>query len=244
MARRQTPARREAAKGKPAADPATDAPARLPAGDFSTWLTAMGSALRGERGADVPCGTCTACCTSSQFVHIGPDETDTLARIPRALLFPAPGLPRGHVLLGYDERGHCPMLVDNRCSIYAQRPRTCRTYDCRVFAAAAVQPDDDKPLIAQQAGRWQFELDAPADRSRQAAVHAAARFLEQHRNLLADHLTPRNATQLAVLALEIHALFLQHDQSTGQTALTDPDPNVLQAEIERRRPRGGRLSGG
>ncbi len=80
-------------------------------------MAGLQGAIRGERGSEVPCGSCTACCTSSQFVHIGPDETDTLARIPAALLFPAPRQPPGHVLLGYDERGHCPMLVDGRCSI-------------------------------------------------------------------------------------------------------------------------------
>ena len=98
----------------------------------------------------MPCNGCTACCTSSQFVHIGPDETDTLAHIPAELLFPAPLRPRGHVLMGYDERGHCPMLIDNRCSIYEHRPQTCRTYDCRVFPAAGVElEDEDKVLIAR-----------------------------------------------------------------------------------------------
>src|SRR6476659_10784222 len=71
----------------------------LAAGDFSTWLSGMQAALRGDEDADVPCGTCTACCTSSQFVHIEPDEADALAHIPAALLFPAPRLPKGHVLL-------------------------------------------------------------------------------------------------------------------------------------------------
>lgn len=60
----------------------------------------MQAALRGEGEADVPCGSCTACCTASQFVHIEPDEADALAHIPRQLLFPAPRLPRGHVLMG------------------------------------------------------------------------------------------------------------------------------------------------
>src|SRR4051794_37734314 len=115
----------------------------LAAGRFSPWLTGMRGALRGEGGSDVPCGGCTACCRSSQFVHIGPDEVETLAHIPTELLFPAPRLPRGHLLLGYDERGHCPMLVDDKCSIYEHRPRTCRTYDCRVFPAAGVEIDDE-----------------------------------------------------------------------------------------------------
>jgi hypothetical protein len=83
----------------------------LDAGDFSSWLVEIQAALRAERAAEVPCGGCTACCTSSQFVHVGPDETDTLAHIPAELLFPAPRMPEGHVLLGYDERGHCPMLI-------------------------------------------------------------------------------------------------------------------------------------
>ena len=149
----------------------TDAP--LDAGDFASWLRDMQAAIRGERTADVPCDGCTACCTSAQFVHIEPDESDTLAHIPAHLLFPAPLRPRGHVLLGYDERGHCPMLVDNRCSIYEHRPRACRTYDCRVFPAAGIDPDD-KPLIARQARRWRFSLPTDADRAEHDAVRAAA----------------------------------------------------------------------
>ena len=139
----------------------------LAAGDFSWWVLGMQAALRGEHGSDVPCGGCTACCRSSQFVPIGPDETETLAHIPADLLFPAPRLPRGHVLLGYDERGHCPMLIDGGCSIYEHRPRTCRTYDCRVFPAAAVEVDDrEKRPIAERAARWRFRYPAPADRAR------------------------------------------------------------------------------
>src|ERR1700730_6082737 len=129
----------------------------LDAGEFSTWLGSMSGALRGENASDVPCGGCTACCTSSQFVHIEPDEKDTLACIPKELLFPAPGLPEGHVVMGYDERGHCPMLVDGRCSIYEHRPRTCRVYDCRIFAATGSSgPDPDKEQIAKHVRRWVF----------------------------------------------------------------------------------------
>src|SRR5437763_4457379 len=98
----------------------------------------MRAVIEGNAGAEVPCAGCTACCTSYQFVHIGPEETETLARIPAALLAPAPGRPSGHMVLGYDDRGQCPMLVDNQCSIYSHRPRTCRAYDCRVFAATGI----------------------------------------------------------------------------------------------------------
>ena len=179
-------------------DTATDD--ELPAGDFAPWLAAMVAALRDGTPAEVPCGGCTACCTSSQFVHIEPDETDTLAHIPAELLFPAPGKPRGHVLLGYDERGHCPMLRDGLCTIYEHRPRTCRTYDCRVFAAAGLEvdaEDDRKVPIAGQAARWRFSFPADDDRRRHAAVRAAVRSLRA-----------TSVTGLAVRAVEGHEQFL------------------------------------
>ena len=212
-----------------------DGDASLAAGGFSAWMVEIRGAIRGDHGADVPCGGCTACCTSSQFVHIGPDETDTLAHIPGELLFPAPRLPRGHALLGYDERGHCPMLIGGGCSIYEHRPRTCRTYDCRVFPAAAIEVDDrEKVPIAQQARRWRFSYPAPADRTRHDAVRAAASFIDEHRSELPDDRVPHNATQLAVLAIEVHDIFLQRDEETGQTSVVEPEPHVVRVELTRR----------
>jgi len=181
----------------------------LAAGDFSTWLADVQGALRGDRDSDVPCGTCTACCTSSQFVHIAPDETDTLAHIPKALLFPAPRLPRGHVLMGYDEHGHCPMLIDGACSIYAHRPRTCRTYDCRVFPATGLDVDDDpaKAAIAERSSHWRFDHPGADDIVLHDAVRAAAAFLVDHPEVHADSSSPP-PTQLAVMAIEVHDAFV------------------------------------
>jgi Fe-S-cluster containining protein len=206
----------------------------LAAGDFSSWMSEMKSAIDGEGDARVPCAGCTACCTSSQFIHIGPDETDTLAHIPAELLFPAPRLPDGHVLLGYDQRGHCPMLIDNQCSIYEHRPRTCRTYDCRIFPATGVHLDDEKALIARQARRWQFSFPTAVDQNQREAVRAAARFLREHPAMVREQAGPPNATQLAVLAIEVHDAFLRHDLLTDRTTVIDPDPGVIQVEVQRR----------
>jgi uncharacterized protein len=182
------------------------------AGDFGGWLDGMLEGLRDGGDSVVPCGTCTACCTASQFIHIAPDETEPLAHIPRQLLFPAPGLPPGHQLLGYDERGHCPMLIDGRCSIYTHRPRTCRTYDCRVFTAAGVEPDEpEKAGIAERAREWRFSFPAQADEVKAAAVRAAARFPVEHGEQLPPERRPRSATELAVLAVEMHGEFLPSD---------------------------------
>ncbi len=131
-----------------------------------------------------------------------------------------------HVLVGYDQDGHCPMLIDNACSIYAHRPRTCRTYDCRVFPAARVELDDaDKAAIARQTRRWQFSFDSPNARVQHDAV-------------------PANTTQLAVLAIEVHDAFVERDPETGMTKITVPTPDAVRVMVtSRRRSQRGRTPG-
>jgi Fe-S-cluster containining protein len=196
----------------------------VPAGALGPWFDRLRAALDGQGDTEVPCGECTACCTSSQFVHIAPDETDTLAHIPKALLFPAPLAPKGHVLLGYDEHGRCPMLVDNRCSIYEHRPRTCRVYDCRVFAATGVAPDAGKPAIAARAERWVFDERGGEDAPLRSALRAAARFVETDTEAQA---LAGNANRHAVLAVRLAEHFV-----------ADP-PDVEGAQVDIRTPARG-----
>ncbi|MCU1366981.1 MAG: hypothetical protein JWN39_2620 [Ilumatobacteraceae bacterium] len=203
---------------QPASDGGT-----VPAGAFTVWLGEMQAAIGGEAESDVPCGECTACCTASQFIHIGPDEEDAKAHIPGALLFPAPRMPKGHVLMGYDEHGRCPMLIDDRCSIYAHRPRTCRTYDCRVFAAAGLEPDEaDKALIAERVRRWRFSHPTPQDVANHDAVRAVAVELIAHPDTLPVGIRPDNTTQIAVLAVERVETVPASAPPNGQTG---PAPN-------------------
>lgn len=169
---------------------------------------------------DVPCDGCTACCRSRQFVHIEPDETDTVAHVPHRLLAPAPGLPRGHLLLGYDQRGHCPMLVDDRCSIYEHRPRACRVFDCRVFAAAGVEPDDDKPEVGRRVREWRFSHESDESRAAGEAIRAAARFLVDEPAVLGDRVV--NNTQVALAAIAVRPLF----DHGGR-----PEPDVVRVQL-------------
>jgi Fe-S-cluster containining protein len=156
----------------PAVDGVSPAAERRPAGEFGAWLSGMQAALRGEQDSDVPCDGCTACCTSSQFVHVAPEDVEALAVIPPELLFPAPGQPDGHFVMGYDQDGCCPMLVDGGCSIYAYRPRTCRVYDCRLFAAVG-RANEATPLIAQRIRSWEFEYADEKARRQAADIRAA-----------------------------------------------------------------------
>ena len=195
-------------------DNASNRSASVPAGEFSAWLSCTEASLRsGDGGADVPCGACRGCCRSSMFIHIRPEETQTLRRIPRALLFPAPGLPKGHVLMGYGDQGQCPMFVNNQCSIYEDRPQTCRDYDCRVFAATGVSVNcEAQAEIANGVKAWAFTYEREESREEHRMVKAAAAFLERNRDLFPPGSLPGYPVQLAALAVRICRLF--SDQAT------------------------------
>ncbi|MCA9733076.1 MAG: YkgJ family cysteine cluster protein [Deferribacteres bacterium] len=189
------------------------------AGDFSSWLEQIHNSQHTGEGMDVPCGQCTACCESSYFIHIQPEETETLAAIPDELKFAAPGLPKGHVLLGYNQQGRCPMFTGKGCAIYAVRPRTCRQYDCRIFKATGLaESGSNKQKIIQQAQCWHFEYTSKEDKKKLQAVQAAARFIDEHTASFPPGFIPPNPTQQAILAIKVYEVFLQE---TGDNASGD-----------------------
>ncbi len=207
---------------------------RIAAGDFSEWLQGTEASLRSGTGASsVPCGGCTACCRASLFIHIRPDETETLRRIPRALLFPAAGLPKGHVLMGYNDKGHCPMLVDDKCSIYDHRPHTCRSYDCRVFAATGMAVDEPTQAdIARRVQAWVFSYESDDSRNHHAAVRNAAAFLQKNRDLFPDGALPTRPAQLAALAVKTYRLFAGTSAAANRDAPTLSDTEIARAIMD------------
>jgi hypothetical protein len=115
------------------------------------------------------------------------------------------------------------MLHDGACSIYEHRPRTCRTYDCRVFAATGTVPDvASQPAIAAQVARWRFRCSTAGEEQALAAMHAAAGFLRANPGLLRDAGIPHNPTQIAVAAVALGELFA-HPRS--------PDPATVAAAL-------------
>jgi uncharacterized protein len=205
----------------------------LPAGAFSSWLRGARQAQIEDGGSDVPCGGCTACCTSSYFVHIRPEEADALVHIPRELLVAAPGLPKGHVVMGYDESGRCPMVRAEGCSIYEHRPLTCRAYDCRLFAAAGIATD--RAPITLRARRWKFAYPTRVDRGEHAAVRAAARFVSRHPECLPDGALPGNPAHVADLAIKVYEVFLDVMAGSGHPGHVVPDAELVDAVVAARR---------
>ena len=100
---------------------------------------------------------------------------------------------------------------------------------------ASVFADDDKPLIARQVRRWRFGISTPAEQVAHDAVRAAAVFLRRDRGVLPPEVAPRNATQHAVLAVEVHEVFVKWDDAKGESAVADPPAEVVVAEVMRRR---------
>jgi Fe-S-cluster containining protein len=77
------------------------------------------------------CESCKAkCCNGTKFnsVVIYPGEVDEL----RALGAKIEKQPGFSTLL-MSQEGGCKFLVNGRCSIYKQRPTSCKTYDCRIL---------------------------------------------------------------------------------------------------------------
>ena len=169
----------------------------LDAGPFAEWVMAMQAGLRDGTGSDVPCDGCVACCTSGQTIEVEPDEAGVLP--PAALV----DVGDGERALARDEQGRCVLLVDGACTAYEHRPRRCRTYDCRIFPAAGLAPEGDKPAIAERAAAWRFSYDDPDDHRRQQAVRTAVAFL-RHDQL--GRVT--STTQLAAAAVDAHDEFL------------------------------------
>jgi len=93
------------------------------------------SIISDEPEADVPCGSCTLCCTLLSPL-LTPEEISS-GKYPISLTIPTPEQfaiddEIGPIVTMFKNKtGGCAMLIDNRCSIYEDRPIACRQFDCR-----------------------------------------------------------------------------------------------------------------
>jgi len=193
----------------------------VPAGSFAVWLTHIQQALRGQGGTDVPCGECVGCCVSSYYIPLRAGDAQVAAQVPPALLHVTGPADAPQQWMGYGADGHCPMLRDRRCTVYAQRPQTCRDYDCRIFAAAGLPAGDaTRRVINERVAAWQFSYDSPAAQNAHQAVTAAAAFIAAHQHDIDGIRFPGGPTGIAVLALKVYGVFLDE-------ALRDADATTI-----------------
>ena len=74
----------------------------------------------------VPCNGCVLCCRGDA-VRILPGDGDDLCTEPHPYR-------AGALMLAHKANGDCIYLGERGCTIWARRPRMCRTMDCRVLA--------------------------------------------------------------------------------------------------------------
>lgn len=195
----------------------------IAAGHFGAWLEQARASLRGAAGTNVPCGDCVGCCVSSYYIPLRAEDTHARALIPDDMLVEAAGPPPGRLMIGYHADGTCPMLAAGKCRIYAQRPQTCRDYDCRIFAAAGIDAGGpDKIVINTRVRAWRFTYETESERRAHAAITAAATFIREQRAHFPGGRAPTTPTGIAVLAIKAHGVFLDESidaRSPEQTAL-------------------------
>ena len=181
----------------------------IDAGDFGAWLLATHAALRGSGGSAVPCGDCTGCCTSGYSIEVRPGDAAALRCIPASALSGSITRAAGHWTVRPDGHGVCPMLDCGRCSIYAERPQTCRDYDCRVFAAAGIEAGGaDKSVINERVRQWRFRFSREQDVLVHDAIRAAAHFIREGRAYFPAGSVPRTPLGIAALAVRVYPVFL------------------------------------
>ena len=190
------------------------------AGDFDSWLRSILASFKTGAGIDVPCGECRGCCSAGRFVHLLPSDEPAHSAIPKQFLLRAPGMPKGHAVMGYLDSGICPMLKAGNCSVYSSRPSTCRTFDCRVLAAAGLSMDGKwNERINERVKAWQFSFSSADGRRRLKAIQDSAAFIQQHAAAFPSGRAPTEPTSIAVLAIKVHPVFLSLGSDSTPTKI-------------------------
>jgi hypothetical protein len=130
-------------------------------------LMASAADLDGAGEQDL-CISCGLCCDGSLFwaVPVGPEE-----EVP--------------VPLDAERRLRQPCACfDGKCTVYAERPTGCRSFDCRVLQTVRAGLRDRAWAEAEIAGmrRVLAELDALIPRGDPSIYRRAAEFLSRHRH--------------------------------------------------------------
>jgi Fe-S-cluster containining protein len=114
-------------------------------GSVTTVWRNFERAARTGGSVEVPCGGCTACCTS-------PESAPELSRREAARLEHTTDA-KGRLRLKRKSDGSCVYLVDSKCSIHPNRPVVCQQFDCRVFLLLGCGTSDR--MVQEALRQWE-----------------------------------------------------------------------------------------
>lgn len=90
--------------------------------------------------SDVPCGSCFDCCSKlSPYLT----EEEFLSGKYNYTFLKIDGFDKPIIAVPKAEHGGCMYLVNERCTIYNRRPKSCRQFDCRI-------PESSHPKITNK----------------------------------------------------------------------------------------------
>ncbi len=185
----------------------------------------MRGVLKGERFADVPCDGCVGCCVSSYAIPLRPSDKVALEAVPARYL--RLSIPGGPAQMGYRSDGSCPLLEGRRCTIYRDRPQTCRDYDCRIYAATGLVPHGDRQVLRERVLEWVFDFTSDEERVQYGALQRAVRFIREHAALFPPAVRADTNAGVAVLAVKSWPLFANEKGDRS----TDPSPGEQVARV-------------
>jgi Fe-S-cluster containining protein len=199
----------------------------IDAGDFEVWLQSVLLSFKTGAEIDVPCGHCRGCCSAGRFVHLTPSDQSAHSVIPKQLLHRAPEMPKGYAIMGYLSGGLCPMLKAGNCSIYQNRPSTCRAFDCRILAVAGLHIEGQwNERINNRVRAWQFSFLSEEGRQRYKAINNAAAFIKNNPTAFPNNRAPSDSATIAVLAIKVHSVFLSQ---SGKASLSEIASQIISA---------------
>jgi hypothetical protein len=151
-------------------------------------LREMGKVADRIQPADVPCGSCRACCWYGR-VDVNPDEEK-----PEHLAHLQMDRDEKGYYLRHGEDGACIHLGEKGCTVHKHRPLVCRAYDCRIMGLAGLAPVSAK---GHPSPVWHFPIVTALDRSIVlAASIASAPYMQAAKDGLPD---PEGNVLVAVL---------------------------------------------
>ncbi len=138
-----------------------------PLGSPVVWLKKFHKGI--EKGeVTVPCGTCDACCRDFDEIFLTDEEAPKYEHI-----ICEEGKNAGRPTLARKD-DHCHYLTEEGCSVYKDRPKNCRQFDCRALAHCGVFPMDF-PRVNAAVQHWEPTFKTEEEKVLGMSLRLAAR---------------------------------------------------------------------